>query len=245
MIRCLKNHMEKVAEGVFAGNLFFEMPTVHFFSEEAFGNNKVLKTRQKKVVTLDIGAFRAKETIMQSEDHGKVYNCQELKRLTPHRCTFGYDVIVHVGYALFVRCRSEKDIVEELARKNISISDREVSFLGKKFVTYLAVAHREARQRIRSAMDQRGGYILHVDGTCEGDSPHLFTGLDGITEIVLDNIKIPSERSELLIPFFEKIKEQYGSPIALVHDMGKGILSAMSQFKSAEPSAGEDFAAAR
>ena len=78
---------------------FFEMPTVHFFSEEAFGNNKVLKTRQKKVVTLDIGAFRAKETIMQSEDHGKVYNCQELKRLTPHRCTFGYDVIVHVGYA--------------------------------------------------------------------------------------------------------------------------------------------------
>ena len=177
------------------------------FQKRPSGTIKCLKTRQKKVVTLDIGAFRAKETIMQSEDHGKVYNCQELKRLTPHRCTFGYDVIVHVGYALFVRCRSEKDIVEELARKNISISDREVSFLGKKFVTYLAVAHREARQRIRSAMDQRGGYILHVDGTCEGDSPHLFTGLDGITEIVLDNIKIPSERSEeLLIPFFEKSK---------------------------------------
>ena len=136
---------------------------------------------------------------------------------------------------LFVRCRSEKDIVEELARKNISISDREVSFLGKKFVTYLAVAHREARQRIRSAMDQRGGYILHVDGTCEGDSPHLFTGLDGITEIVLDNIKIPSERSELLIPFFEKIKEQYGSPIALVHDMGKGILSAIADVFPGKP----------
>ena len=94
--------MEKVVEGVFAGNLFFEMPMVHFFSEEAFrfGNNKVLKTRQKKVVTLDIGAFWAKETIMQSEDNGKVYNCQELKRLTPHRCTFGYDVIVYVGSLL-------------------------------------------------------------------------------------------------------------------------------------------------
>ncbi|EFK12157.1 conserved hypothetical protein [delta proteobacterium NaphS2] len=230
MIRCLKDHIEKVVEGVCAGNLFFEMPTVHFFSEEAFcfGNNKVLKTREKKVVTLDIGAFRAKETIMQSEDDGKVYTCRELKSLAPHRCTFGYDVIVYVGYALFVHCRSEKDIVSELARKNISISDREVSFLGKKFVTYLAVAHRESRQKIRSAMDQRGGYILHVDGTCEGDSPHLFTGLDGIAEVVLDNIKIPSEQSELLIPFFEKIKGQYGDPIALVHDMGKGILSAIA-----------------
>lgn len=237
MIRCLKNHIEKVVEGVCAGNLFFEMPTVHFFSEEAFcfGNNKVLKTREKKVVTLDIGAFRAKETIMQSEDDGKVYTCQELKSLAPHRCTFGYDVIVYVGYALFVHCRSEKDIVRELALKNISISDREVSFLGKKFVTYLAVAHRESHQKIRSAMDQRGGYILHVDGTCEGDSPHLFTGLDGIAEIVLDNIKIPSERSELLIPFFAKIKEQYGDPMALVHDMGKGILTAIAAVFPGKP----------
>ncbi len=237
MIRCLKNHMEKVVESISAGNLFFEMPTVHFFSEEAFrfGSNKVLKTRERKVVTLDIGAFRAKETIMQSEDYAKVYTSRELKKLTPHRCTFGYDVIVYVGYALFVRCRGEKDIVEELARRNISISDREVSFLGKKFVTYLAVAHREGRQKIRNAMDQRGGYILHVDGTCEGDSPHLFTGLDGIAEIVLDNIKIPSERSELLIPFFEKIKEQYGDPIALVHDMGKGILSAVATVFPGKP----------
>jgi len=237
VIRCLKYHIEKVVGGVSASNLFLEMPTVHFFSEEAFrfGNNKVVKTREKKVVTLDIGAFRAKETIMQSEDDDKVYTCQELKRLAPHRCTFGYDVIVYVGYALFVHCRGEKDIVRELARKNISISDREVSFLGKKFVTYLAVAHRESRQKIRSAMNQRGGYILHVDGTCEGDSPHLFTGLDGIAEIVLDNIKIPSERKELLIPFFEKVKAQYGDPIALVHDMGKGILSAIAAVFPGKP----------
>jgi len=31
----------------------------------------------------------------------------------------------------------------------------------------------------------------------------------------------------LLIPFFRQIKKQYGDPIALVHDMGKGILSAV------------------
>src|SRR4030042_4479643 len=78
-------------------------------------------------------------------------------------------------------------------------------------------------------MTKRGGYILHIDGTCEGDSPHLFCGLDGISEIVLDSIKIPSEKKELLIPFFERIKNQYGGPVALVHDMGLGILMAVEE----------------
>lgn len=231
MIRCLKNHIDKIVEGVSAGNLFSEMPTIHFSPE---GDANVLKTREKKVVTMDIGAFRAKETVTQSQG-GQIYTCEDLRVLTPHRCTFGYDVIVYVGYALFVHCCSEKEIVKELAKKNISISDREISFLGKKFVTYLAVAHRESRQKIREAMDLRGGYILHLDGTCEADSPHLFSGLDGIAELVLDNVKLPSERAELLIPFFEQIKKQYGDPIALVHDMGKGILSAIEKVFPGKP----------
>ena len=77
-------------------------------------------------------------------------------------------------------------------------------------------------------MARSGGYILHVDGTCEGDSPNLFCGLDGISELVLDAIKIPSEKKELLIPLFQRIKEQYGDPMALVHDMGKGIIAAVT-----------------
>ena len=66
----------------------------------------VLKTREKKVVTMDIGAFRAKETVLQSQEDRRIYTCQDLKALAPHRCTFGYDVIVYVGYALFFHCRS-------------------------------------------------------------------------------------------------------------------------------------------
>jgi hypothetical protein len=57
----------------------------------------------------------------------------------------------------------------------------------------------------------------------------LFCGLDGISELVLDSIKIPSEKKDKLIPFFRGIKEQYGEPIALVHDMGKGIITAVEE----------------
>jgi mRNA-degrading endonuclease YafQ of YafQ-DinJ toxin-antitoxin module len=189
----------------------------------------VQKSQEKTVVTLDIGAFTARETCLKCSCHGEVYGSKELRALVPDHGTFGFDVIVHVGKSLFVQCLGVQEVVDELALRNISISPSEVAFLGKKFIAYLAHAQRGAREDIRDSMQKRGGYILHVDGTCEGSSPNLFCGLDELSNFVLDNIKIPSEKKELLVPFFERIKKHYGEPIALVHDMGKGILTAVEE----------------
>ena len=210
--------------------MFQDKPTIYFYPQGIGchqGELKVLKSRKKTVVTLDIGPFCAKETILIDSSDGTVYHNRQLRSLTPYRCTYGYDVLVYVGYGLFVHSHSEQQIIEQLAHKNVSISQREIGFLGKKFIAYLAIAHYQSRQRLKQFMSLKGGYILHIDGTCEGDSPHLFTGMDGIAKIVLDNIKLPSEKAELLIPFLAKIKQQYGDPVALVHDMGRGILSAV------------------
>jgi hypothetical protein len=208
--------------------LFKQVPTIEFYPKlnERPDGLKVLKSWEKKVVTMDIGPFYAKETVLYNSD-GAVYHSRQLRSLVPYRCTYGYDVLVYVGRGLFLHCRTEQQIIEELGRKNISISPRQIGYLGRKFIVYLAIAHQQSRQRLKKVMALRGGYILHIDGTCEGDSPHLFTGIDGIAQIVLDNIKLPSEKAELLIPFFRQIRQQYGDPIALVHDMGKGILSAV------------------
>jgi hypothetical protein len=78
-------------------------------------------------------------------------------------------------------------------------------------------------------MEARGGYILHLDGTCEGASPHLMTGLDEISGIVLHNLKIPSESADNIIPLLERIKEEYGTPIATISDMGSGIANALKE----------------
>jgi len=76
-------------------------------------------------------------------------------------------------------------------------------------------------------MNMKGGYILHLDGSCDGGSPHLISVLDGISEIVLDNVKLPSENSDDLIPFLERIKKACGVSLAVVSDMGKGIALAI------------------
>lgn len=78
-------------------------------------------------------------------------------------------------------------------------------------------------------MTSQGGYILHLDGTCEGDSPHLITSIDELSRIVLDNIKLPSENASQLIPFLKKIKHAFGNPLAMVHDMGSAILMAIKE----------------
>lgn len=217
-----------------ASTLFPNKPTIHFHPETQecplCGTRlHVQKTWPKTVVTMDIGAFRAKETVLYCPKDQATFNAGQLRKLVPKGATFGFDVIEEVGLALFARCRNNQEIMAELTAKNVFVSEREISYLGRKFIIYLALAHRESQPLLRDLMARRGGYILHLDGTCEGDSPNLFCGLDGISELVLDTIKIPSEKKELLIPFFQRIKEQYGEPMALVHDMGKGIVTAVEE----------------
>ena len=213
--------------------LFAKRPTLYFYPEIENDSNgtplQVLKTRQKIVVTLDIGAFRAVETILQSPHDQRLWYSKALRALVPAGGTYGFDVIDYVGKALFINSRGEREIMLALAARNIILSEREIGYLGRKFIVYLALAHRESREPLRRSLHKKGGYILHVDGTCEGDSPHLFCGLDGISQWVLDSIKLPSEKKELLVPFFHRIEAQYGKPLALVHDMGKGILSAVEE----------------
>ncbi len=232
-MKLFTTYVNKFFLNVSAGSLFPQKPTIHFYPEIDYCPDcsvklNVRKTTQKKtMVTMDIGAFWARATELECSRCGAVYLSEELRKLVPAHCTFGFDVIEYVGKALFLHSRNNREIMDELAFKNITISEREVSFLGRKFIIYLSLAHQESNNKLRVSMSKRGGYILHVDGTCEGDSPNLFCGLDEISEIVLGAIKSPSEKKEELIPFFRRLKEQYGIPIALVHDMGMAILRAI------------------
>jgi hypothetical protein len=189
---------------------------------------QVLKTRCKGLVTLVIGPFTAKETVTVCPRDGTVLTSEELRRLSPAGCKFGFDVLVYVGQALFLQNRGVKEIVQDLWEKNVAISEREVGYLGRKFIIYLSLAHRDSQARLKAAMQRRGGYILHIDGTCEGNSPILFAGLDELSGVVLESVKMPSEHADTLIPFLTGIRERYGVPLGLVHDMGRGILAAVA-----------------
>lgn len=190
---------------------------------------KVRKTHSRMVSTLHIGRFRARETILACPKCGRMYRSEELGQRVPPGANFGYDVLVYAGQALWLRCRSEQEVVAELAQKNVLISPREVSLLGMKFIVYLAIAHQRHALSITADMRLRGGFVCHLDATCEGRDPLLMSSIDSLSEIVLGNIKLPSEHQDHIVPFLQRIKATFGIPLALVHDMGRGIIKAVAK----------------
>jgi hypothetical protein len=230
----LRETIDRLTVNTRAHKLFPFRPTI-FFDPEAErcplcgGGLKVLKTKPRELATLLIGDFVAWETKLYCPRCDLRCGSEQLARLVPKGAKFGYDVLVYGGKGFFLRCRNAKEIATELNEKNISISTSEVTYLARKFVMYLAVAHRKVQRKTKAYLQMHGGYILHLDGTCEGGSPHLISALDGITEIVLENMKIPTESSQQVIPFLQSIKKAYGDPLAVVSDMGKGIVLAIQR----------------
>ena len=232
MIRCLSEYLGSLIEGAAAFNLFIDPPLVDFrpsITHCCDCELKVQKTRRRTVGTLHVGRFHARETVLVCQACGRTYRSEELCELVAPGANFGYDVMVYAGNALFLRHRNEEEVVAELAGRNVQISPREVSLLGTKFVTYLAIAHQRRAPDIAADMQGRGGYICHLDATCEGGNPLLMSSIDSLSDIVLGNVKMPTENEANIVPFLERIKQSYGTPLALVHDMGKGIISAVAK----------------
>ncbi len=186
------------------------MPQLNFHPAnqqcDCAGETTILKTTAKTIATLEVGEFEAIETQTICKQCQRIYRSEELRALTPHRGKFGFDVIEYIGRALFLRCRNEMEIQAELTIRNIAISTSEVGFLAKRFIVYLLLANRECQEELKQAMQSKGGYILHMDGTCEGDSPHLFSCIDEISNIVLGNRKMPTEDSQTIAPLLQILR---------------------------------------
>lgn len=175
------------------------------------------------------GPLIAHETVYECRTCSRTFGSEELLRLVPSRCNVAYDILVFVGEALFRRHQTTEEVRAGLIARNVRLSNSEIAYLGRKFITFLAAGHHRATPRIRQAMTLSGGYILHLDATHEGDAPALMTGMDSLSKIVLANVKLPSENADHIVPFLRKVQADYGPPIACVHDMGTGINKAVAE----------------
>jgi len=219
---------------VAAPHWFATPPTVEFRPERTHcagcgATLTICKTRTRTVRTLHVGPFRAREVFLCCQPCDRTQRSESLGALVPPGATFGYDVLVYVGQALFLRHRNEAEVVAELEQRNVRISPREVSWLGMKFVVYLALAHQRRAPALVADMQTRGGYICHLDATCEGRDPFLMSSIDSLSNIVLGNVKLPAEDEAHIVPFLARLKQTFGVPLALVHDMGAGILRAVAK----------------
>ncbi len=190
---------------------------------------KVRHTDTRRGYSLHIGVFNAHRTFMHCPDCNKVYPPEDFENIVPKYSNVGYDIIVFIGRLIFLEHHTLRETMQALEGRNIHISSSEVAYLAQKFIIYLSILHKEARIKLKELLQRKGGYILHIDGTSEGASPHLISAIDEISNFVLANVKVPGESKEQVVPFLQEISEQYGSPLAVTSDMGRALLSAIAE----------------
>lgn len=189
----------------------------------------VLVTKRRRVISLAYGELFARELQGYCKVHPGLApaRSREIARLVPPGCKFAYDVLVRVGLARLLECRQRGEIRSALAKDHrVDIPPRTIGHLAVKFVAYFQVVHQESIPLLRSQMRRRGGYILHIDGTCEEGSRVLLVCLDSLSEQILESRKIGSENTEEVERVLRDVRRDWGIPLAVVHDLRKSLIAA-------------------
>ncbi len=190
---------------------------------------------------MHIGHFDVHETIKicPHKECRKTYRCTDADRFLSPGTNFGYDVVEHIGRAVWLQSQTAKQIQANLRRhNNLIISESEISHLAKKFVQYVVMAQQDKLAEINRFLQRGGGYFLYFDAMHPGDgTAHLMCAVaEEISEkvnIVLGSVKLPTESTETVAAFLRELKSKYGDPLAGVCDL---LASNLAAFKEVFPS---------
>jgi hypothetical protein len=217
------------------GKLFEKIPTLKFRAEQKncpvdTEPLHVLKTGERTIKSIGIGSFKAHHTVLYCNHHPELgcWCSDELAQLAPDNSNVAYNVIVAVGKLRFMENRQVAEIQQILFNKHdVTLSISEIEILIAKFIFYVAAVHQQSIHLIKEQIKAQGGYILHVDATCDGDSPKLVSSVDSVSGFVLYSAKISSENKDEIAAFLRQINLYFGSPHAVVSDMSKAIQAAV------------------
>jgi hypothetical protein len=190
------------------------------------------KSKRRRVVTVQAGAFVVREVRKRcgSDSTHPVMVSERLSRLVPPRQGYGYDLIVQVALARYLRNLQREEIRAELLREHgIVVSDGSISNLCDRFLLLLEGLHRRRAPALRAAMS--GGCPLHIDATSEHGKGGLFVCLDGWRGWVLHAAKISSENAQELRPCIEETIARFGDPIAVVRDLSAAEAGAVDSLR--------------
>lgn len=193
---------------------------------------KVLKISTKTVHSTILGTFQARHTELYCPGHKDlgVFKCEDLQRIVPACSNFAYDAIVEIGKQRYLHHRQIEEIRRHFRQKfNLTVSNSEIASQIVKFISYLSAVHQDNMEQIKAYIQAQGGYIFHLDSTCEGDSPKLTSSIDAVSGFVLQSAKLKSENEADIVNFLLLIKEQLGPPHAVITDMGRGMIKAVKK----------------
>ncbi len=206
-------------------------PVVDFVAEAAQcpvcdGRLRIFKSRfrLRPVMSCKAGPFIPRVLLKRCKKNPShpVVHSRALARIVKPLQRYGYDLIVQVGLARYLRNKRRDEICAELYEQcRITVSEASVSVLCDRFLRYFEALHLVRAADLNAAMQQAGGYPLHLDGTNDRGKGGLAVCMDGFRGWVLVAGKIPSEHEDHLRPLVEQTVALFGDPLATMRDLMK------------------------
>jgi len=134
-------------------------------------------------------------------------------------------VIVEVGLSRYLEARQAKEIAPLVEQSyGPTLPETTINYLARRFLDLLAAAHEALTPALKQWLERtRGGYLLHLDGTCEAGTGVCFVAVDGESQFVLLSSKIPSENVKDLESFLRECVSLFGPPLATVRDLSENL----------------------
>jgi hypothetical protein len=134
-----------------------------------------------------------------------------------------------VGLQRFLHYRQREEIRTALLNEHgIPLSLGQISNLAKLFLHYMQELHNNRIEQLRNVLTNDGGWPLHIDATCEDGRGTLLIALAGWRNWVLGAWKVPTERADAILPCLREVVGQFGTPCAVMRDLGRGITLAIN-----------------
>lgn len=142
----------------------------------------------------------------------------------PPAGNYAYDLIVEVGLARLRDHRQDAEIQRDLQQHwGWSPPASSIGRLAHAFLDGLAAIHRVHLPALRERLAEDGGYVLHLDGTCEPGTAVIFAGFAGARAWTLEVAKMTTENVAEISKLVRRCVDCWGTPRAVVRDLSKNI----------------------
>jgi len=171
-----------------------------------------------------LGRPRLRHQIKQCPTCSRRYGCDELREWLPPYGNYTYEVIVAVGLARYRDQEQEPEIGSAIARRHrFHLPRGSIEALANRFPDSFLAVHLAHADGLRERLAANGGYVMHLDGTCEAGTKVLFVALDGVSGTVLLADALDSENPLAIRAVVDRCVALFGLPLALVSDLSDNL----------------------
>jgi hypothetical protein len=130
---------------------------------------------------------------------------------------------------MFLENMQAVEIHGELLKRGLRISLSEVSYLADEFLDHIEGVYLDSAEKLKGTMMNAGGYVAHIDATCDKGRGCTFVVLSGWDGWALISGRVDTEQGDLLTPFLQQAVNLFGIPAGYVRDMGGAMRKAIEK----------------